>query len=586
MSTQRVPNSQKQIIQSNVGDYRGNIWSTFNIDLDSNPGVIKTSPRLTKAIGADLWGDDIVQALQIHDGKYYVATNDDVFDCSTNDDPTNASNWDDTGSIQSENLGFETDMTSFAGLLLVSLGTDILSWDGSDKDDDWWTDVAGGSALTNAFVHTMDVLRSGTDTLFITDKNKIRYFNSDAGPTVFEIDPLMVANCMTPALAKMWVGSYTEIENNAYVYEVRVGGINSAGQPSYDQSYAVEGRVCLTMFTYKNTPFVVTDRGYIQAFNGAGFQTVAQFPWATESKVMEGCRPGQVQDSPTSKAIHPKGAKVNGKYCYIYVNTDDEYVSNQNLDGRSPSGVWVLDLETYSLSHRYSITNDTTDFGVSKVDRSGPLLITNTPQTRLMVGSATNESGNTTGVWMEGTASPQGYFVTTRHESESVADAFETFVVKNDTLAADETVTVKYKDLTLPGFPLLVNSVTWLNATQFTTLDPLTDVLGESAAGEQDGYEIEFLAGLGAGQLAHIVSITGTTTKTVTVDTSFGVLNSTSDIQIDSYKLLRVKVEQADGEVKKLGSGGTSPSRQYKVVMLGDVTVRETISKSNNNNSL
>ncbi len=509
MSTRKTPDELKRFIQSNVGDYGGNLWSTFNCDLDSNPGVIKPAPRLTQVLGTDEIGSDIVQAIQVHSGQYYTTTNDRVLSCSTSSDPTDVSNWSVITTLGLEDLGLETDTTSFEGLILFSLGTDVMSYTGSVKDDDWWTDIASGGALTAGFVHTMDVLRSGTDTLYVTDKNKIRYYNESAGATIITIDPLMVVHCMTPSLDRMWVGSYTEVEDTAFVYEVQNGnGITTEDGtfvPTYNQAYAVEGRACLTMFTYMNTPFVVTDRGYIQAFNGAAFQTVAQFPWATESKVMDGCRPGLVQDSPTLKAIHPKGAKVSGKYCYIYVNTDDEYVSNQNLDTRSPSGVWVLDLETYSLTHKYALTEGSTDFGTSKVDRSGPLLITNTPETRIMVGADNGGPGNSTGVWMEGTATPQAHFTTVRHESESVADAFETFVVKNDTLAADETVTVKYKDLTLPGFPLLVNTITWLNTTQFTTLNPLTNVL------ENQQLENKTVTRLSPfrleQQLAHIVSV-------------------------------------------------------------------------------
>ena len=568
MSTNRVPNREKQIIQSNVGDYQGNIWSTFNIDLDSNPGVFKTAPRLTQVLGADEIGSDIVQALQIHDGNYVLATNDKVLECSTNDDPTTASNWSAIPTLGLEDLGLETDVTSFAGLLLISLGRDIMSYVGTTKDDDWWTDTTSGTALTAQFVHTLDVLRSGNDTLFVTDKNLVRYYNAAAGHSTVTLDTLMIANCLTPSLDKMWVGTYTEVENNAFVYELQVGNDTA------NRAYPIEGRVCLSMFTYKNTPFVVTDRGYIQAFNGAGFQTVAQFPWATESKVMEGCRPGQVQDSPTRKAIHPTGAKVNGKYCYIYVNADDEYVAIQNLNSRSPSGVWVLDLETHSLTHKYALTEASTDFGLSKVSRSGPLLITNTPQTRLMVGSETNDSGNSTGVWMEGTATPQGHFTTIRHESESISDVFDKFVIKNDTLDTDETVSFKYKDVTNPGFPRLINTVTWLDDTRFTTTDALTGVT--------EGYEVEILAGYRAGYLANIMSVTGGTTKTVTLDTSLGVLNETSDIQIEAWENYKTSADSETGEVKDFDSSDTSPSRQYKVIMKGDVTVREVISKSSN----
>jgi hypothetical protein len=573
MSTQKIPNTQKQIIQSNDGDYKGNLWSTFNIDLDSNPGTIKTSKRLNRVVDATLWGtDDIVQALQIHDGQYYVATNATVADCSVDQDPTDESNWGTIATLAAEDLGLETDMTSYRGLLLISLGTDIMSWDGSTKDDDWWTVTISGSALTASKTHTLEVLRTGNDTLFVTDGNLIRYYNPASGHATITLDTLMTANALTPSLDRMWVGTYTEVENNAYIYELRVGDTSAL------QAYEVDGRVCLTMFTYNNIPYVITERGYIQAFNGAGFATVAQFPWANESKVMDGCRPGLVQDSATGKAIHPKGAKVKGKYCYIYVDTDDEYQSNGvKLDTRSPAGVWVLDLETYSLTHRYSLTAESNEYGQHIVDRSGPLLITNTPETRLMVGGSVD---SVEGIWMEGTETNQAYFTTVRHESDSVTDAFETFVVKHDTLDTDEEITVKYKDVSLPNFPLTVADITWLDATSFTTTNALTDVLA--------GDEVEIIAGYRAGNLANIVSIEGSTTKTVVIDQSLGVLNELSDIQIDRFKNIDMGDVEMTNEYIKVGASGdaSSPSRQYKVVMTGDVKIREVISKSNSKEQL
>lgn len=564
MSTLKIPNSQKQIIQSNVGDYQGNLWSSFNIDLDSNPGVIKTSKRLVRALGSSLLSSEIVQAIQLHDGFFYAATNDGVYRCSvSNTTLTNVADWSAVTTLGTEDLGLETCMTSFSGRLLISLGTDIMSWTGS-KDNDWWTTVAGGAALTANKVHTLEVLRTGNDTLFVTDGNVIRYYNVAAGVTSVTLDTLMTANTLTPSLDKMWVGTYTEVENNAYVYEIQVG--NAAAT----QAYAVDGRACLTMFTYKNTPFVVTEKGYIQYFNGAGFETIAQFPWAAESKVMQGARAGLVQDSPTSLAIHPKGSKVSGKYAYIFVNCSDEFNASNNLSPRAHSGVWVLDLETFSLSHRYSITDASTDYGVAKIQRSGPLLLTGVNETRIMVGSEVN---NQDGVWMEDTATAQGYFVAVRHESETIADAFESAIIKNDTLASGEAITVKYKDVALSGFPKRVDDVNWLSATEFTTLDALTDV--------QAGHEVEILAGHRAGELCHIVSINGGTTKTVTIDSAIGAVGQASDIQIDSWAKIPTPITSTTGEYKRLGATATSASRQYKVVMKGDVTVREFTSKSN-----
>lgn len=584
MSTQKIPNEEKLFIQSNVGDYQGNVWSTFNIDFDSSPGVIKPSKRLDKVLGENEIGDDFVQALTTHDGKYYVITDNQVFECSTGDDPTNAANWSEETTLDGEDQGFETDATSFNGLLLISLGTDIMSWNGSSKDDDWWTNTVSGSALTSGKTHTLEVLRTGNDTLFVTDGNVVRYYNSSAGHTAITLESLFTAHVLLPALDKMWVGTYTEVENNAYVYEVQVG------DDIADNAYPVDGRAVFSGFTYRNTPFVITERGYIQGFNGAGFETVAQFPWANDSATMNGVRPGLIQDTAISRAIHPKGVKVSGKFVFIYVDAEDEYGSNGDLlSNRGYSGVWVLDLDTYSLTHRYSLTAESTDYGTSKVSRSGPLMLTNTPETRIMVGGEVN--GDAIGVWMEGTATQQGFFTTVRHEADSVADAFEKAVIKADTLDTGESIEVKYKSKEEPQFPYKINDIVWLDSTRFNTSDALTGITADDDG--KYGHEIFILAGHQAGKMCHILDISGSTTKTVTVDESLGTLNEESDIIIERWEKVGNDAddddglhESDDGEYSVIGANEVSTFRQYKVVMTGDVTFREIISKSNNKNEL
>ena len=572
MSNQSLPDPLKRWIQTNNGDYGGNVWASFNADFDSSPGVYKASRRLKQVLGTNEFRTENIQALQIHDGSYYVSSNGAVWDCSVSQDPTDSDNWNEISTLSSEDLGFETDMTSFEGLLLISLGTDIMSWDGSTKDDNWWTTVAGGDALTSSKTHTLDVLRSGADTLFVTDANKIHYYNTDATATVITVDSLLTTHCMTPSLDRMWVGAYTEVGNHGYIFEVQVGGVNAIGDPAYNQSYEVDGRVPLAMFTYKNTPFVVTERGYIQFYNGAAFETIAMFPWANDSSVMEGCRPGLVQDSSTGRAIHPKGIKVKGKYAYINVSASDEF-SSDNLSTRGPSGVWVLNLETFSLTHRYALTDSDADYGSSKTGRSGPILITNTPETRIMVGGETDSDE---GLWMEGDETAQSYVITSRHEADSVTEAFESLIIKSDTLDSTSSIAAKYKDVTMPDLPLLIDDIVWLNATQFNTLDALTPV----AVGD----EVEVIAGHAAGNLAHITAITGTATKTVTVDESIGVLNALSDVQIDRYKRITDETSSSDGEYKKHGAGVTATARQYKVVIIGQATIREITSKGNSKN--
>lgn len=575
MSTQKIPNSNKQWIQSNRGDYQGNVWDTFCIDLDSDPGVAKPSKPLTQILGGSDIGSDIPQALQIHDGQYYFATNDKVLDCSTTQDPTDSSKWDAIPTLGLEDLGLETDMTSFDGKLLISLGTDIMSWDGNTKDDDWWTTVAGGSALTADKTHTMEVLRTGNDTLFVTDGDTVRYYNSAAGVTGVELETFMTSHVLVPGLDRMWVGTYTEIENNAYVYEIQVGNDIATA------SYPLDGMAALTGFSYRNTPFFITERGYIQAFNGAGFETVAQFPFADESMVITGVRPGLVQDSATSRGIHPKGVKVRGHYAYIFINMEDEYNSGSLLGERTYSGVWVLDLNTYSLTHRYALRNeDDTTKGWSKVTRSGPLLLTNTPETRIMVAAEVNT--NDEGLFMESTDTPYGFLTTMRHESESDADAFHNVTLKADTLDTGETIDVHQRAKIRPGLPLTIDDVTWLNTTQFTTTESLTGV--QTTDADEQGDMLFILAGGGAGYITTVEKIEGSNTKTVTVSDAMPVSqNDTSDVKISDFKKASTQYTSEDPEYKEFGAiDGSQTFIQHRIVMEGDITLREVISKSNN----
>lgn len=561
MSVQKAPDSNKRWIQSNNGEYYGNIVDSFNMDFDTSPGVAKASKKLTPIDFDGGIDSEIVQALATYGSNYYAVTRDDVFNCSVNNDPTDTTNWSAVTTLGTEDLGTETDATVFKNLLLISLGTDIMSWDGSTKNDDWWTTVTiggdTGSALTASKPHTLEVLRTGNDTLFVTDGSNVRYANDSAGHTVISLEDEFTTITLLPGLDRMWVGTFTETSDHAFVYEIRVGDDIAF------QSYPVDGLAALSGFVYKNTPFIITERGFIQMFNGAGFETVAQFPFALVGGYPDGTRPGLVQDPSTARAIHPKGCKVRGKYAYIYANLADEYDSSQQLDTKSHSGVWVLDLETYSLTHRYALSAE------ASVTSSGPILLPQTTQTFIMVGGET--SNNATGLWVE-SANAAGHFTLARHEAESVADSFESFTVKHDTLVSGESIQVAERHTVRE--PLIVEDAVWLNGTSFTTANALTSI--------SVGDEVFVYDGDGAGEHGYITTIDGSTTKTVTLDADLGTsLNDTSSVYITNFNRFGENASSTTGEVCKNGGvDGAHPFVQYRVWLAGNVTVRETLSKS------
>lgn len=570
MSTKKTPNSNKQWIQSNEGEFQGNITETYNCDFDTDYGVLKTSPNLSAVLTTAEMDetDESPQAFIVFEGRYYLATTDQIHYINAQSDPTTDA-WSVDETMSSEDLGDETDMTVYESDLMVTLGTNVMKYDGS-ADPDWWTTAgptgAGGPTLTAGVPHPLRVLRSGNDTLFVGNGNLVHYYNADAGVSTVTLESHFTTRCFTPSLDRMWVGTSTEDDDKAFVYEISVGTTTPGGTPIANQSYPVDGRIVFSMFTHKNIPFAITDQGYIQAFNGAEFETVAQFPWADTLDLMEGVRPGAIQDGPRNVAIHGNGVQVRGDFAYIFVD-----VTNNNSAVNEPvtngkAGVWVLDLRTYSLTHRYALA------GATRTERSGPIFLPESGSTRIMVG--TQNLSNEGVVYMEDATKLTAAVVLARHEADSIADEFSRFVIKSDTLDS-ETVDVKYRNTRTLAAPVVLNDINWLDTTRFTTTDDTTGI--------QKGYEVFVEEGTGAGSFVHITDISGGTTKTITVDTAIGVAAQSASVRVDDWLKYDESMTSEDGEWKDFGGNeGAHTFSQHKLVLNGDVKLRETICKSNN----
>lgn len=122
----------------------------------------------------------------------------------------------------------------------------------------------------------------------------------------------------------------------------------------------------------------------------------------------------------------------------------------------------------------------------------------------------------------------RSWIVTPRLFAQGILDVFKRIVVKHKPLRMDiDKIVVKYrtKDFTAINQPATISNnqnaeCTWSSATTFTTLDDLSTV--------QVGYEVEIVGGAGAGQTAHVSSISENSgTYTVVLDeTLIGVANT------------------------------------------------------------
>lgn len=135
----------------------------------------------------------------------------------------------------------------------------------------------------------------------------------------------------------------------------------------------------------------------------------------------------------------------------------------------------------------------------------------------------------------------RGYFTTPRLNSANIEDTYNTVYVKFRPLGLDDKIIIKAKTRDRYGFPFTSvqgSSTTnwkgvWTSTTVFTTTADLSDVV--------EGDEIEIIAGVGSGHIAHVSTIsvsTGTYTVTLTEAFPFAASNDQMRFQVDTYKIL------------------------------------------------
>jgi len=359
MATFKIPNNRGEIRQFNRGDLYGELWATKGIDLFSSPGKMKVSKKLRAILdggaGSGVPDDSriegTVQAILIHTNvdqdatnKYFwVITDDSAYRCSLDNNPREFANWESVFAFFGE-VDNTTDSVVFNNNIVTSYGTDISQHNGDSMyDADWWTAATSGTALTDNRPHTMNVSRGGQETLHVCDGNLVRYYNTPAGHTTLTLSNTQVANVLMNGVDTNWVGTYSTGSQNALVYTYRVGDELPAN------AYEIDGLAVLSGDIYTNIPYILTDKGHIQRFNGAGFETVASFPFADTGVTLSGQETGLFNFG-TEISVHPKGMQINGERFWINIDTTIDTGATP-ADERSPAGVWEFDPNTFSLNH-------------------------------------------------------------------------------------------------------------------------------------------------------------------------------------------------------------------------------------------
>lgn len=582
MATSKIPNSNGQIRQSNKGDVFGELWGTFNIDLTSSPGKIKTSRQLYTSLSSTKMDNKDLLASVVFGGYLYnILTGDKWQTLEAYRNPRISASWVATsGSSMPTGLG--TDAVVFDNKILVSGTTNIAMNSNASSpswDNDWWTAVISGTSLTSTVPHVMDVSNIGTETLFVTDGNLVRYYNAAAGHSTVTLADHLVASCLATDYKATFVGTYSN-SGLARVYEIYVGEqLDSV--PVARNSYPIDGSAVLSMDIVDGVVYIVTDRGHVQAFNGVAFVTVGSFPFAFDSVAISGASVGAVASTNIDRGIHPKGMRAYGKSLLININTNnqliddlaanpidsDDIFNNVVVNERSASGVWEFDTETKTLNHRYALKFSADQVGFHRLQTSAPILILDNQYTRLLTGGRLD--ADRTDVFMENPDQvPVSYLITSEIDSDSVQDAWEHLAIKLESLADGESVEIKYRTEKNKEYPAYATG-SFTNASTFNTEDDLSMV----AVGD----EIELIDGDYAGQMAHVTEINhSTSVYSITLDRDIAAADATCYARFQNWTLTS---HEDNGGWLKLGATEASTWVQFKIVMTGDVEVRGLINK-------
>lgn len=143
----------------------------------------------------------------------------------------------------------------------------------------------------------------------------------------------------------------------------------------------------------------------------------------------------------------------------------------------------------------------------------------------------------------------RGAFSTTKIMSPNIKEKWTDITVKyNNVTTAQDKVLVKYRTegITLPR-PENGSETLWTSTTTFTTTLDWSRVKTDFDAGKK--YEVEVLAGKGAGILAHITDITESSgTYTVTIDETIPSISvgDKAVVAVDNWlKLEEITVDSA-----------------------------------------
>lgn len=567
------------ITQLNTGTLEGVLFNSFNLDLTFNKGKISAAPR-TIITTNTVTNMGMPVGFKYFDTKWFTVAGTRVFfnagtpqsnfveDTSNNGvlfPPTNCS-------------ADYSDIETFNDTLLVS-ATDKL-----------YTKASASGAGTGLFTPRRTFGSSTDFHALCTYNNRAYWLDANSPARIYSMDT-SYSVATSGSYTMQLPADYNVTWMRSYSNGILIGTIHKFGgealvfdwdgvtQNKWNRAYKVNAQGALAGYIVNDIAIVMNSNAELMQFTGSGFKEVARLP------IKRNLLYQATNTTTTNRFIHPNGlSPINGLPCALINNRDNNTTTVEYLENIH-SGIWEFD--GTSIYHKYSLSyrirpdsgGSITDYGQITLNRVGGLA--DTPD---LFGTSENLKGNFLagaiaystssistgliyGIWSDNyydDIEKSSFFSTVQIRSEHFNQMWNAITALYDATTGFNFV-VKYRT-EKPIYNAF--DITWTSTTSFTT----------SQTGLAVGDEITVIQGTGSGRVAHISSITGSGTFTVTLDETITGVTGTARVRRENWKKLKA-ITKLNQKYEERIIGQPDTLIELKVAMLctGEATIDELI---------
>lgn len=569
------PRDTKQLRQLNRGKILGELWSSFGLDLFSELGLIKLSPRL-RINTSGVSNQGLSVSFKTFDQILFTLAGTRVFKNSAFNLISPFVEDASTGAITTYNSDY-SDMEVFNSTLVTTSVDKVMSKIINASGTGAWTQRATLNTVTS--LHKLCYGSKFNRIYYIDDFSGIKSMDtswSEATSGSYFIDiprPFGFPFTLCDDSSDIWIGTVNAVPS---------GQVNSTKGASILRWDAISSQVTSRYEIPAQGVLALCkdDRGIIHAidtngallqFNGSGFDEIGRLP-LTREVLINGT------SLKYNGFIHPNGFSFTRNGTFIVNINNLVGDSGATVKENIASGIWEWSKESgfiHRQSYTYNALGSTsiTDYGQNRISQVGALYQPNiysadaTGKPNIICGATyyTNASSTATGIFVDDpldALQKYGYFVSSWTQSQSLKDTWQKLAVKyRKFLDSADRIWIKYR---LTEASPVEFTLTWSALSPTTvTFTTSTDLTGK------EGYEVEVLQGTGSGKGAHIVSITNNAgTYTVVLDEPFtGVTTGTAKGRYQAWIKTLVVSDQLTESVIKTIANATSERVQLKVCM-------------------